>query len=79
MVYQMLSLGIEQCTKVVWSNKSHFLLTNWKNKVHIRRFSYEGGAKFNFQPRRQGGGGSLSVWGVLQQLAQGLLLSMRVN
>jgi hypothetical protein len=71
---KMLFWGMDQWTKVVWSDESHFLLINRKSKVHVRRLSHEGNAQFNFQPRKQGGGGSVSVWGCFTAAGPGPLI-----
>lgn len=50
-------------SQVVFSDESHFEVVNRKSRVYVRRLPHEKEAPFNFQPRQQGGGGSVSVWG----------------
>ncbi|CAF3984976.1 unnamed protein product [Rotaria sordida] len=50
---------------VIFSDESHFEVFNRKNRSFVRRLPSEADQPFNFQPRVQGGGGSVSVWGVM--------------
>ena len=49
---------------VIWSDAAHFEVLNRKNGSLVRRLKSENNEPFNFVPRVQGGGGSVSVWGV---------------
>ena len=50
---------------VIFSDESHFKVFNRKNRSYVRRLPSESDRPFNFQPRIQGGGGSVSVWGLM--------------
>ena len=50
---------------VIFSNESHFEVFNRKNRSYVRRLPSKFDRPFNFQPRIQGGGGSVSVWGLM--------------
>ncbi|CAF4163843.1 unnamed protein product, partial [Rotaria sordida] len=47
---------------------------NRKNRSFVRRLPSEADQPFNFQPRVQGGGGSVSVWGVMTAKGVGPLV-----
>ena len=46
---------------IIWSDESHFEVLNRKNCTIVRRLRRESDEPFNFMPRVQGGGGSVSV------------------
>ncbi|CAF1586888.1 unnamed protein product [Rotaria magnacalcarata] len=50
---------------VLFSDESHFEVFNRKNKSFVRRLPSESDKPFNLQPRVQGGGGSINVWGIM--------------
>ena len=56
-------------------------MLNRKNGTLVRRLKSESNEPFNFVPRVQGGGGSVSVWGCISGGARGSLVvySGRVN
>ncbi|CAF4484534.1 unnamed protein product, partial [Rotaria magnacalcarata] len=53
---------------------SHFEVFNRKKKSFVRRLPSESDKPFNFQPRVQGGGGSISVWGIMTAKGAGPLV-----
>ena len=59
---------------VIFSDESHFEVFNRKNRSYVRRLPSESDRPFNFQPRIQGGGGSVSVWGVMTAKGLGPLV-----
>lgn len=59
---------------VIFSDESHFEVFNRKNRSFVRRLSSEANEPFNFKPRIQGGGGSISVWGVMTYKGVGPLI-----
>ena len=58
----------------ILSNESHFEVFNRKNRCYVRRFPSEANKPFCFQPRIQGGGGSISVWGAMTAKGVGPLV-----
>jgi hypothetical protein len=68
------SWSAQQWSQVVFSDESHFELVNRKNRVYVRRLSTEKECQFNFQPRKQGGGGSVSLWGCFAAAGTGPLV-----
>ncbi|CAF3997138.1 unnamed protein product [Rotaria magnacalcarata] len=58
---------------VIFSDESHFEVFNRKNKSFVRRLPSESDKPFNFQPRVQGGGGSISVCGIMTAKGVGSL------
>lgn len=66
---------------VIWSDEAHFEVLNRKNGTLVRRLRSENNEPFNFVPRVQGGGGSVSVWGCMSGGARGSLVvyTGRVN
>ncbi|CAF4766464.1 unnamed protein product, partial [Rotaria magnacalcarata] len=46
-------------------DESHFEVFNRKNKSFVRRLPSESDKPFNFQPRVQGDGGSINIWGIM--------------
>lgn len=50
---------------LMFSDESHFEVFNRKNRSYVRRLPSEADKPFNFEPPVQGGGGSVSVWGVM--------------
>lgn len=59
---------------VIFSDESHFEVFNRKNRSFVRRLPSEADKPFNFQPRVQGGGGLVSVWGVMTAKGVGPLV-----
>ena len=74
-------LWSKEWNNIVWSDEAHFEVLNRKNRTLVRRLQTESDAPFNFVPRVQGGGGSVSVWGCMAGGARGPLVtySGRVN
>jgi hypothetical protein len=66
---------------VIWSDEAHFEVLNCKNGTLFRRLKSESNDPFNFIPRVQGGGGSVTVCGCMSGSARGSLkiYSERVN
>ena len=56
-------------------------MLNRKNRTFVRRLRSESDQPFNFVPKVQGGGGSISVWGCMAGGARGPLViySGKVN
>ena len=63
-----------QWKNVIFSDESHFEVFNRKNRSYVRRLQSEADAPFNFVPRIQGGGGSVSVWGAMTSKGVGPLV-----
>ena len=59
---------------VIFSDEAHFEVFNRKNRSFVRRLPSESDAPFNFKPRVQGGGGSISVWGAMTAKGVGPLV-----
>ena len=59
---------------LIFSDESHFEVFNRKNRSYVRRLPSESDRPFNFQSRIQGGGGSVSVWGVMTAKGLGPLV-----
>ncbi|CAM4941103.1 unnamed protein product [Rotaria socialis] len=59
---------------VIWSDEAHFEVFNRKNRTLVRRLKSENNEPFNFVPRVQGGGGTVSVWGCMSGGARGPLM-----
>ena len=53
---------LNEWNNVIWSDEAHFEVLNRKNGSFVRRLKSESNEPFNFIPRAQGGGGSVSVW-----------------
>jgi hypothetical protein len=49
-------------------------LVNRHNRVYVRRLPQEQNCAFNFQPRLQGGGGQVSMWGCFTAAGPGPIL-----
>ena len=64
----------QEWNNIIWSDESHFEVLNSKNRVVVRRLPRESNEPFNFMPRVQGGGGSVSVWGCMSGGARGPLV-----
>ena len=65
---------VEQWKQVIFCDESHFTVMNRGNRVYVRRQRNESDAPFNFQPRIQGGGGEVSVWGCITFKGVGMLV-----
>ena len=63
-----------QWKNIIFSDESHFEVFNRKNRSFVRRLPSEADRPFNFQPRVQGGGESVSVWGVMTAKGVGPLI-----
>ncbi|CAF2862673.1 unnamed protein product [Rotaria sp. Silwood2] len=50
---------------VIFSDESHSEVFYRKNRSFVRRLASESDRPFDFQPRVQGGCGSISVWGLM--------------
>jgi transposase len=64
----------DQWARVIRSDESHFELVNRVNRTFVRRTAKEKDCAFNFRPRLQGGGGSVSVWGCFTASGPGPIL-----
>ncbi|CAF3399079.1 unnamed protein product [Rotaria socialis] len=66
---------------VIWSDEAHFKVLNRKNGSLVHRLKSENNEPFNFVPRVQGGGRSVSVWGCMSEGGRGSLVAYtgRVN
>ena len=56
---------LNEWNNVIWSDEAHFEVLNRKNGSFVRRLKSVSNEPFNFIPRVQGGGGSISVWGCM--------------
>ena len=65
---------LNEWNNVIWSDEAHFEVLNRKNGSFVRRLKSESNEPFNFIPRVQGGGGSVSVWGCMSGGARGPLM-----
>lgn len=66
--------NVKRWKEVVFSDEPHFEVINRKSRVYVRHLLPEKDALFNFQPRKQGGGGSVSVWGSFSAYGVGRLV-----
>ncbi|CAF1003959.1 unnamed protein product [Rotaria magnacalcarata] len=71
----------QEWNNIIWSDEAHFEVLNRKNRTFVRRLRSESDQPFNFIPKVQGGGGSISVWGCMAGGARGPLViySGKVN
>ena len=78
---ERLHWGIEEWSRVIFSDESNFEVINRKNRIRVKRFQNE---KFNenfIQPRVQGGGGSAGILGCMSHKGKdcATLYSSRIN
>ncbi|CAF4645019.1 unnamed protein product [Rotaria sp. Silwood2] len=66
---------LKEWQNIIWSDEAHFEVLNRKNRTFVRRLKSESNEPFNFVPRVQGGGGSVSVWGCMSGGARGPLVT----
>ena len=66
---------LNEWNNVIWSDEAHFEVLNRKNRLLVRRLISETDEPFNFVPRVQGGGGTVSVWGCMSGGARGSLVT----
>ncbi|CAF3008047.1 unnamed protein product [Rotaria socialis] len=64
----------KEWNNIIWSDEAHFEVLNRKNRTFVRRLRSEADQPFNFVPKVQGGGGSVSVWGCMVGGARGPLV-----
>ncbi|CAF4596291.1 unnamed protein product [Rotaria socialis] len=60
---------------IIWSDEAHFEVLNRKNRTFVRRLRSEADQPFNFVPKVQDGGGSISVWECMASGARGPLVT----
>ena len=72
--------GVEEWSRVIFSDESNFEVINRKTKLKVKRFQKKFHEKF-VQPRVQGGGGSAGIWGCISHKGPGCasLYSGRIN
>jgi transposase len=70
---------LKEWNNIIWSDEAHFEVLNRKNRTFVRRLKHECNEPFNFVPRVQGGGGSVSVWGCIAGGARGPLVMYSGN
>ncbi|CAF1152813.1 unnamed protein product [Rotaria sordida] len=51
---------MKEWNNIIWSDEAHFEVLNRKNRTFVRRLQIESNEPFNFLPKVQGGGGSVS-------------------
>ncbi|CAF4180904.1 unnamed protein product, partial [Rotaria magnacalcarata] len=51
----------KEWNSIIWSDEFHFEVPNRKKRTLVRHLLRESDEPFNFMPRVQGGGGSVSV------------------
>ena len=69
----------QEWNNIIWSDESHFEVLNRKNRGVVRRLPRESNEPFNFTPRVQGGGGSVSIRGCMSGGARGPLVMYSGN
>ncbi|CAF1535510.1 unnamed protein product [Rotaria magnacalcarata] len=63
---RLFNAGYKTTGKLLFfSDESHFDVFNRKSKSFVRRLPSESDKPFNFQPRVQGDGGSINIWGIM--------------
>ncbi|CAF3533201.1 unnamed protein product [Rotaria socialis] len=65
---------LSEWNNIIWSDEAHFELLNRKNGTYVRRSKSGTNQSFNFIPRVQGGGGSISAWKCIAGGARGPLV-----
>ena len=69
----------QEWNNIIWSDESNFEVLNRKTRIVVRRLPRESNESFNFMPRVQGGGGSVSVWGCMSGGPRGPLVMYSGN
>ncbi|CAM4973016.1 unnamed protein product [Rotaria socialis] len=65
----------QEWNNIIWSDEAHFEVLNRKNRTFVRRLRSEADQPFNFVPKVQDGGGSISVWECMASGARGPLVT----
>ncbi|CAM4876624.1 unnamed protein product [Rotaria socialis] len=65
----------QEQNNIIWSDEAHFEVLNRKNRTFVRRLRSEADQPFNFVPKVQDGGGSISVWECMASGARGPLVT----
>ncbi|MDQ5930221.1 MAG: hypothetical protein QG594_2008 [Bacteroidota bacterium] len=63
---------VEQWSKVIFSDESNYELVNRKSKIRVKRLRNEAYNPRFCQPRLQGGGGSVGIWGCISHKGTGI-------
>lgn len=69
---ERLHWDVEKWSRVIFSDESNFEVINRKSKVLIKRHRWEKYLDRFFQPRLQGGGGSIGIWGCISHKGTGV-------
>lgn len=72
---------VEQWSKVIFSDESNYEVINRKSRVFVKRLKEEKYLHRFLQPRLQGGGGSVGIWGCISHKGTGVceLYTGRMN
>ena len=78
---ERLNWSVEQWAKVIWSDEANFQVVNRKGRIYVKRFATEKYSDRFLQHRRQGGGGSVGIWGCFSHKGIGFceLYEGRIN
>ena len=60
---ERLNWSVEQWAKVIWNDEANFQVVNRNGRICVKRFAAEKYSDRSLQHRRQGGGGSVGIWG----------------
>ena len=69
---ERLHWDVEKWSRVIFSDESNFEVINRKSKVLIKRHRWEQYQDRFCQPRVQGGGGSIGIWGCISHKGTGV-------
>ena len=78
---EMLDWSVEQWAKVIWSEEANFQVVNRQGRIYVKRFATEKYSDRFLQHCRQGGGGSVGIWGCFSHKGLGFceLCEGRIN
>ena len=74
---EILKMTDNHLRKIVFSDESNFTVHNQKNRVIVRRHINEKYQDRFIVPRLQGVGGSVCVWGCIQDVESWLVISVK--
>jgi hypothetical protein len=78
---ERLHWSVEDWSRVIFSDESNFEVINRKNRFLVKRLKHEKYLHRFLQPRLQGGGGSVGIWGCISHKGSGVceLFRGRIN
>ena len=78
---ESLDWSVEQWPKFIWSDEANFQVVNLEGRIYVKRFATEKYSDRFLQHLRQGGGGSVGIWGCFSYKGVGFceLCEGRIN